>query len=453
MFVLPYIRALFIFNEIECGENVGAVFADGDGVLEVGGGLAVFGAAGPTVFLGELDILGSHTDHGFYGYDHAFFEQGAGAGDSIVGDVGAFVHFEAYTMAAELTDDGVAVFLTVLLDGVSDVAHTVAFFAFLKPNIKCLLGDLKKPLHLGPETEERRIADGTFDTTYVPWSKSMCKTVVAQNQNRLLAVYSYEDGNWDSQFQYKRLPFFSVQDMVPLDETVPLPEGLSVSDAEARVRELFDAVDESFTISEVYRVGDSMDKSKDNSLKTDVHYALCFDCVRMVNGVSLALYTSDMGSTDEQSYSIPWTQEKLRIAVDADGIVSVDWIGPLTISDTIFDTTLLMSFEKIRGIAEKMIPIVYNMNGMEETKSQDVDVRSVRLELIRVREQNNIQELKGLLVPAWVFYGTITAETEYEPILFREYGIGGGSPIYLGDTMILCINAIDGTIIDPMLGY
>ena len=163
MLVLPYIRALFIFNEIECGENVGAVFADGDGVLEVGGGLAVFGAAGPAVLLGELDILGPHTDHGFYGYDHAFFEQGAGAGDSIVGDVGAFVHFEAYAMAAEFTDDGVAVFLTVLLDGVSDVAHTVAFFAFLKPNIKCLLGDLKKPLHLGRAfaTDEsvRRIAD------------------------------------------------------------------------------------------------------------------------------------------------------------------------------------------------------------------------------------------------------------------------------------------------------
>lgn len=315
------------------------------------------------------------------------------------------------------------------------------------------IAKLEETYKTAPETEKRRIADGTFDTTYVPWSKSMCKTVVAQNQNRLLAVYSYEDGNWDSQFQYKRLPFYSVQDMVPLNETVPLPEGLSVSEAEARVRDIFDAIGEPFAISEVYRVGDSIDNSGDISLKTGVHYALCFDCVRMVNDVPLALYTSDMGSTDEQSYSIPWTQEKLRIAVDADGIVSVDWIGPLTISDTVSDTTLLMPFEKSRGIAEKMIPIVYNMNGMEETKSQDVDVRSVRLELIRVREQNNIQELKGLLVPVWVFYGTITAETEYEPILFREYGIGGGSPIYLGDTMILCINAIDGTIIDPMLGY
>ena len=66
----------------------------------------------------------------------------------MVGDVGAFMHFEAYTMATEFTDDGVAVFLTVLLDGVSDVAHTVAFFAFLKPNIKCLFCDLQKSLHL-----------------------------------------------------------------------------------------------------------------------------------------------------------------------------------------------------------------------------------------------------------------------------------------------------------------
>ncbi len=312
---------------------------------------------------------------------------------------------------------------------------------------------LEEAYKAAPETEERRIADGTFAETYVPWSKTTCKTVVAQNQNRWFAVYSYENGNWDSQFQYDRLPLFSIHDVVPLDDTVPLPNGLTVSGAKAYVQELLDTIGEPFAISQVYRVADSADESGDDSLKKGVGYALCFDCIRTVNNVPLALSTSDMGSADERSYSIPWTQEKLRIVVDVDGIVSVKWIGPLTVLDTVSEATTLMPFEKIRGIAEKMIPIVYHPSGWVEMKSLDVEVRSVRLELIRIREQNNVGELKGVLVPVWAFYGTLTAETEFEPIMYLEYGIGGGSPIYEGDKMLLCINAIDGTIIDPLLGY
>lgn len=312
---------------------------------------------------------------------------------------------------------------------------------------------LEEAYKAAPETEERRIADGTFAETYMLWSQTNCKTVVAQNQNRWFAVYSYDNGNWDSQFQYDRLPLYSIHSMVPLDETVPLPDGLTESDAKAYARELLDTIGESFAIAAVYRVADSMDESGDGSLKKDVRYALCFDCVRLVNDVPLALDASDMGSADERSYSIPWTQEKLRIVVDAGGIVSVKWIGPLTVLDTVSEATTLMPFEKIRGIAEKMIPIVYHPSGWVEMKSLNVEVRSVRLELIRIREQNNVGELKGMLVPVWVFYGTLAAETEFEPIMYLGYGIGGGSPIYEGDNMILCVNAIDGSIVDPLLGY
>lgn len=312
---------------------------------------------------------------------------------------------------------------------------------------------LEKSYMTAPETDTRRIADGTFAETYVPWSQTNCKTVVAQNQNRWFAVYSYEDGNWDSQFQYDRLPLFSVQSMVLWDETVPLPDGLTVSDAEAQVQALFDTIGEPFAIAAVSRVADSADGSGDLSLKNGMRYALCFDCVRTFNDVPLALCTSDMGSSDERSYSIPWTQEKLRILVDADGYLAINWIGPLTVLDTVSEATALMPFEKIRGIAEKMIPIVYHPSGRIEMRSLDVEVKSVRLELLRIREQHNTEELKGLLVPVWTFYGVLAAETEYEPILYMEYGLGGGSPVCQGDQMLLCINAIDGSIIDPLLGY
>lgn len=305
-----------------------------------------------------------------------------------------------------------------------------------------------------PETEESRIADGTYDDTYVEWPKTYCKTLVAQNSNRSFVVFSYENGEWDSKFRYSRQPHFSVMNMFPFDEQIELPDGLRYADAKAAAETVFDAIGEPFEISAVYRVGDDMDNSENDSLKDGTHYALCLDCVRTVKGVPLVLNASDMGSWDSASYSIPWTQERLQIVVDADGIVSVEWNGPLAVQETAAEITALMPFDQIRGIAEKMIPIIYNPTGWVETEAAEIHVRSVRLELIRVREQNNTKELKGLLIPVWAFYGTVEATVKYTPErMYKEYGMNGGSPFYDGDKIVLCINAIDGTIIDPMLGY
>ena len=312
----------------------------------------------------------------------------------------------------------------------------------------------KESYKTAPETEERRIADGTFDDTYVEWSKANCKTVVAQNQNRLFAVYSYENGEWDSEFRFWRLPFFSVMNVTPFDETIELPEGLRYADAKAEVQNVLAAIGEPFSIAAVYRVGDASDESGNDSLKSGISYALRFDCVRTVNNAPLATDTSDYGSSDESSYSIPWKQESLQILVDAEGIVSVHWGGPLAVLDSVAEAATLMPFEKIRGIAEKMLPILYNPAGWIETEAMEINVRSVRLELIRIREQNNTKELQGMLIPAWVFYGSIKTKKAYAPEMFyEEYGMGGSTPFYNGDTIILCINAIDGSIIDPTLGY
>jgi len=306
-----------------------------------------------------------------------------------------------------------------------------------------------------PETDERQVADGTYRTIYVEWTKADCQTVVADNQNRTFVAYSYENGQGDSYLNSFRTDHFTLMNAVPLEESTPLPEGLNAANARTYVQELLDAIGEPFEIAEVYRVGSEQDDSGDPSLKAGARYALRFDCRRIVNGAPLSLYSADAGYADERSYAIPWAQEKLQVIVDGKGIVSVDWIGPLTFGDSVAEATTLLPFDKIDGIAKKMIPIVYNPSGWsEETKAVDIQVRSVRLELMRVREENNVQELKGLLVPVWMFYGTIAETVTYDTAThYAEYCLGGGPPFYTGDTMILCINAIDGTIIDPLLGY
>ena len=101
-----------------------------------------------------------------------------------------------------------------------------------------------------------------------------------------------------------------------------------------------------------------------------------------------------------------------------------------------------------------MLPILYGKNnGHDSLRSVDTQITSVRLELIRVREQNNAKQLKGILIPVWAFYGTCHAVEDDDYSLYLHYGFGGGSDGYKGDEILLCVNAIDGTIIDPLLGY
>ena len=139
--------------------------------------------------------------------------------------------------------------------------------------------------------------------------------------------------------------------------------------------------------------------------------------------------------------------------VDEEGIVSVSWKNMVTVLETASPVTNLLPFDQAAAVAEKMLPILYNPTGWEDLRSVDIDIVHVGLELIRIREQNNTTELKGLLVPAWVFYGTIqmTEASGFQD--YANYGLKSGYDHYRGEEILLCLNAVDGSVIDPLLGY
>lgn len=145
---LPYLF-LIVLDKFECCENIGSIGGDGHRVLEVGCGLAIAGAACPSVFLGELDVLGAHAHHGFDSDDHTFLEERTGTGDAVVGHIGRFVHLESHTVATEFTDDGITVFLTMHLDSMADVPHPIASLALVKADEEGFAGNLEEALHLG----------------------------------------------------------------------------------------------------------------------------------------------------------------------------------------------------------------------------------------------------------------------------------------------------------------
>src|SRR4051812_42621585 len=100
------------------GEDFAAGFSDGDGVLEMGGRLAVFGHHRPFIFQKHHFTL-AHDHHGLDRYGRADFKTKIAPklfGGDEIGDLGLFVHAAADAVADELADDRKAVPLDVPLD-------------------------------------------------------------------------------------------------------------------------------------------------------------------------------------------------------------------------------------------------------------------------------------------------------------------------------------------------
>ena len=132
-----------------------------------------------------------------------------------------------------------------------------------------------------------------------------------------------------------------------------------------------------------------------------------------------------------------WENEAVSIAVNDSGIVDFYYLSPLSIDDTVVEKSSIKSFSEIKDTFEQMVVIENasdDLEGMTESQKVSIKVTDVRLVYTRISEKDSFDT--GLIVPVWDFEGTITDEYGYEQT---------------GN--ILSINAIDGSVIDPYLGY
>ena len=80
------------------GDDHGAIFGNGDHLLEVGARLSVARAYQPPI-LALKHFSGAHVDHGLNGQHHANLQLHSQVPMSVVGNVGLFVHISAHAMA------------------------------------------------------------------------------------------------------------------------------------------------------------------------------------------------------------------------------------------------------------------------------------------------------------------------------------------------------------------
>ena len=109
-----------------------------------------------------------------------------------------------------------------------------------------------------------------------------------------------------------------------------------------------------------------------------------------------------------------------------------------------------------------MYPIIYktrlSKNVQNGTESKiEIHVDRVGLELMRIREQNVTDARVGLAIPTWVFYGTIkmvdNPGTPEEYVTYQTFSADGGGSDWPMETCVFAINAVDGSLINPILGY
>ncbi len=328
---------------------------------------------------------------------------------------------------------------------------------------KAAIEELKKQYQTAPMevNHEPQISDGTYQLMIGGENGTEGLYMEARNQQRSIsAAAAFKADESGSLFCYNRYLEadgrsydYYWTNARKVDAASELPGGLSYADAVVQLNEVLDTIGEPFEIESVYLIDDDSNGMVDGDSSSAEHYALCFACRRLVNGAPTVCDVPGTSNTNAL-FSIPWEQESLRVIIDSMGIANIGWIEPLTLLDTVSESTNLLPFSEIQSIAEKMLPIMYGQKtGHDFIQSLDTQITSVRLELIRVREQNNTKQLKGILIPVWAFYGTSVVTDKGGYSSYSDYGMGGGDDNYAGDQILLCINAIDGTVIDPLLGY
>ena len=131
--------------------------------------------------------------------------------------------------------------------------------------------------------------------------------------------------------------------------------------------------------------------------------------------------------------------ESIQVYIDDTGIVGFRWASPQDVCNVAVEDSSLLSFDEMMKVFTGTFLVA---NQWSNSSAQLVfHVDKIRLGYTRVREEGVYD--KGLLVPAWDFYGEVVFDTGGE--------IPESRSMY--DESMFTINAIDGSIIDRQQGY
>ncbi len=163
--------------------------------------------------------------------------------------------------------------------------------------------------------------------------------------------------------------------------------------------------------------------------------------VRTLDGCPIG-YTGVKGAAVDESYSKAWPYETIEICAANEGVVYFKWCAPTDAPELTLADTQLMRFDEIASVFERMVMVKYAYFQSANTAGADlratVRIDQVKLTLMRIRAKDSQDD--GLLIPVWDFYGTVTVANDGEETTMKR-------------TILITLNAIDGSLIDRETGY
>ena len=218
---------------------------------------------------------------------------------------------------------------------------------------------------------------------------------------------------------------------------------ITMEEAIAKAEEFLDEIDlPGFTLFEggLYNdyVYSPQHKEPANTYYYRNYYILLF--FRDIDGALLTQSsgTKDGGSGEGVDYRPKiWPGEMIQFCINDAGIEGFEYDSPTEITETVVENAVLKPFSEIKDIFEKMICIV----NADDQRVSWIDIDRVRLSYSRISEKDSFDT--GLVVPVWSFEGKIGTAHRGEEDFIQQRKTG----------TIMAINAIDGSIIDGVLGY
>lgn len=214
-------------------------------------------------------------------------------------------------------------------------------------------------------------------------------------------------------------------------------------EAQTRAESLLDQLSLPYSVFDVLLVADSIRESDGSYPDTPSEYSYKVRCSRNVHGTGTVLF-SVLSLVPNDDYTGSWAYEQLNITMDNNGVYRIDWVSPYEEQEMLIKNASLLPYEDIfkifsRAITYYQIPV----DEAADVTNIDIEITDVYLGEQRILEQESIDS--GLLIPVWSFFGIV------------QYKASDGSVQTVNTKVqakpIIVINAIDGTVIDPTVGY
>ena len=165
-------------------------------------------------------------------------------------------------------------------------------------------------------------------------------------------------------------------------------------------------------------------------------------------------YDALLTAVDEKErYAPDYPQESIEMDIRDSGVNYMNWSTPSELGRTLNENVALMPFEQV--VERFCDQILYSATpAVEETDSvikKTLYIDRIELGMVRALQRGSVEE--WVMVPAWTFFGrTVLQYAGPEP---------GGYPLNENNEYVsempgysyLILNAVDGSVYDPAVGY